>query len=196
MYIFTSESENIDWTKEPDINEYRQLFELSNSDPKAALPGLEKLAARGSVASMLHLASGYMRGIPENRRDYAKRWYSLASNKEHQGATMVYGRLCLDDKEYNAAKTAFEKVAKLGDPTALYMLGSMRLKGLGDAPSKEQGVALLTQSSVLGSSFATRDLVILMLSGKLGLAGWLKGFAMLIRLVAQTIGSLQSTERK
>jgi TPR repeat protein len=187
MYIFSSESEKIDWAKEPDVNEFRRLFNLSKVDPQSAVAGFEKLASNDSVASMIYLASGYMRGIPEKSRGNAKHWYSLAASKGHHGACMVYGRLCVDDKEYGPAEIAFEKVAQSGDPTALYMLGKMRLKRIGDDSRIEQGVTLLKQSSDLGFSFATRDLVILMLSGKLGFTGLLNGIALLPRSVIQML---------
>jgi len=195
MYIISSEPEKIDWDQEPDVDEFRRLFELSTGDPRTAAIGFEKLAAKNSIASMLHLASGYMQGVPEKSRDKAKYWYSLAANKGHVGASMVYGRLCLDDKEYISAKTAFERVAQLGDPEALYFLGEVHLKGNGDGLDKKSGLALLNKSSDMGFPFATRDLAILMLSGRLGFSNFLKGVPLLFRSAFQLKNLLKSKRK-
>jgi TPR repeat protein len=186
MYFISSENEKIDWSKEPDIAEFRRLSDLSKSSPESARHGFEKLAERGSIASMLYLASNYVLGYPNKDLDRAKRWYALAASKGDEEACMVYARLCFEDQEYTVAKVAFEKLAQLKDPAALYFLGQIALIENRDDPTKKLGVTFLCQSSDLGYPFATRDLALLKLSGKLGVSEWFKGIALLPRIFFQT----------
>lgn len=195
MFIKSSQPEEIDWEKEPDLDEFRRLVELSKFEPQSAVAGFEKLAERNSIASMLHLASGYMLGTPAKDSDKAKYWYSLASSQGHKNASMTYGHLCYDSKDYPTAKIAFERAAHSGDPEAIYFLGLTHLKGKRNGLSRAQGISLLDRSSKLGFPFATRDLAILMITGRLGFSNWVNGVPMLFRSILQTRNIFQSTKR-
>jgi TPR repeat protein len=73
----------IDWTKEPDVGQLRTLVELLAKNPAEALPGLELLAQRGSVAACSHLAYFYLEGGPAEFLDInrAKYWYLKAQER-------------------------------------------------------------------------------------------------------------------
>lgn len=185
MFVFSSKSEGLEWENEPDIEEFRRLYNLAEIEPQSAISGFENLANRGSLASMLHLGSGYLKGIPEKNYEKAKHWYLLASNNGHAEASMIYGRMCLDAKDYVEAKKVYEKIALTDDPEAIYFLGITHLEAKKHSFSKQQGISLLKKSSDLGYPFASRDLALLMLTGKLGWSNLSKGFPLIIRSISQ-----------
>jgi TPR repeat protein len=187
MFIFSSSSKDIDWEKEPDIEEFRRLHNLAEIEPKTAIVGFENLAERGSIASMLHLGSGYLQGIPEKNDEKAMHWYLLASNQGHVQASMIYGRICINARYYVEAKRIYEKMALAGDVEATYFLGKAHLAAKAPGFSQEQGIYLLKKSSDLGHPFASRDLALLMLTGKLGRSNFLNGFPFIIRSISQLL---------
>jgi hypothetical protein len=47
------------WENEPDIDELRRVYALLSTDASQALAGLRALSERGSVMSMVYLATAY-----------------------------------------------------------------------------------------------------------------------------------------
>jgi TPR repeat protein len=101
----------IDWTKEPDVGQLRTLVELLAKNPAEALPGLELLAQRGSVAACSHLAYFYLEGGPAEFLDInrAKYWYLKAQERGDPETAYMLGRLHYQAHEYDSAFSSFSK---------------------------------------------------------------------------------------
>lgn len=179
---------DIDWTTEPDTMELRNAYALLGSHFDQARQMLEKLAERGSVASMLYLGDAYTSGrFGSKNLLEAKKWYERADSKEWIPAPYRLGRIYFSLADYASAFRAFSRGADKGYPPAVYRLGMMYIEGLGTSRNLEQGRRFLAVAIADGHLFAKRDLAGLYIRGKFGLLNVPKGVMMILSLMLELV---------
>ncbi|SEP50019.1 Sel1 repeat-containing protein [Rhodospirillales bacterium URHD0017] len=178
----------IDWTKEPDVERLRMLVELLANNPAAAVPGLELLAERGSVAACSHLAYFYLEGGPAEFLDInkAKYWYLKAQERGNQEAAYMLGRLHYQAHEYGLAFLSFSKGTKYGYPPAIFNLAGLYKRGEGTEKNLSEYKRLLELASSKKHIVAKRDLAVLLLSGQFGLTAAGRGLLIYFSFLKDT----------
>lgn len=179
---------DIDWSKEPDVNELRNAYALLGSNFDEARQKLEKLADRGSVASMWYLGDAYSSGRygAENPVE-AKRWYQRAESLGWIPASYRLGRVYFSLKDYTLAFQAFSRGAENNYSPATYRLGMMYMEGLGTRKNLDECRRLLARATADGHLFAKRDLAGLYIRGTFGVPNVMKGLSMLLSLTFELI---------
>jgi TPR repeat protein len=176
---------NIVWRNEPDEREYARAFEISKTNPQLSLKLMEQLSSKGSMAAKLFLAASYRDPQFEVNRDKEKHWYLQAANSGNINAMNAYGGMCLSDGQFGNAISAFENAAKYENQVANYWLASMYVKGLGVPQDINAAVQFYLKSSNAGNGFATRELALLYLSGKLGKRQLIRSFVLFLKIPRQ-----------
>ncbi len=181
-------SYDIDWTEEPDMMELRNAYALLGSHFNQARQMLEKLAERGSLASVLYLGDAYASGRYGSKNLLeAKKWYERAEAREWIPAPHRLGRIYFTLGDYASALRAFSRGADKGYSPAVYRLGKMYIEGLGAATNLEQGRRFLAVAIADGHLFAKRDLAGLYVRGKFGLLNIPNGVMMILSLMLELI---------
>jgi TPR repeat protein len=174
----------LNWENEPDLDELRRLHALLARNPADAVPGLEALGERGSVASALYLADLYMMGdcSPYGDESKARYWYSRAHEKGCAQASYMLGRLYSKAHQHDLAFAAFAKGAEEGYAPAIYRLAKMYQRGEAAPQDLSQYRRLLELALSKRHIFAKRDLAWLLLSGRCGPTEIARGAVMLLSL--------------
>ena len=173
--------ESLNWGNEPDLDQLRKLHAQLSKNPRDALPGLEALGERGSVASALYLADYYIKQ-PFADESKARYWYSKAHDKGYPQASYMLGRIYSDSLEYDLAFSAFSKGAEKGYLPAIYRLAKMYQRGEAVPQNISEYRRLLEIAHSKGHIFAKRDLAALLLTGEFGIASAIRGAMMLLSL--------------
>jgi TPR repeat protein len=179
---------DIDWTKEPNLEELRTAYALFATDFDLARSKLEELANRGSVASMWYLGDAYSRGEHVAKHfAKAKIWYGRAEASGSIAASFRLGRACYALLDYGPAFEAFSRGAAKGYLPAVYRLGMMYKEGLGTKRDLNECRRLLEVAVSEGHLFAKRDLAWLCMTGAFGARKIPKGIWMAISLMSNLI---------
>jgi uncharacterized protein len=163
------------WAREPDLDRLRAAHGLLKADPGHALRELEALAHRGSPMSMVYLGDAFRRGVgtPINI-EQSENWFRRAYEAGSVEGLFQLGSLLLNLKRGDDAEKIFsEGVAKNFAP-AMDRLATLYLK-TGNAEKLAQAKTLLERATELGNVFAKRHLAGLLLSGRYGVRGMLRG---------------------
>ena len=176
--------DKVDWNAEPDLERLQIMHGLLKTNPSEALKGLEKMAENGSTASILYLASFYMREVCSSYGDEskAKFWCKKVGTKDSPEACYMLGRLECKSGAYKEALAAFSSGAEGNYPPATYRLAKMYQRGEGTAQDLAKARSLLENAKKRGHVFAKRDLAGLLLTGKFGCRSAIEGAFMLIGL--------------
>jgi len=169
------------WANEPDIEQLRRLHALLRTDAARALNGLEGLAERGSLMSMLYIANAFSEGVGV-RADpqQSEQWYRKAADCGSMLARYELGRLLLKREEYRAAQEAFERGMSQNHAPSIHMLALMYLRGQGVSKDKRRARELLEKSASLGHVFSKRNLGVLLMSGDFGPTQRLRGVSLFL----------------
>jgi TPR repeat protein len=175
---------DIRWEREPDVEEYRRLYSLSKSHPEKALIGLEALAERGSVASMLFLAWEYRAGGASRSKDLhkAKYWLGKADEAGSAAASYMLGVVCSQLSENDEAFAAFSRGAARDYLPAIYRQAIMYREGLGTPQDINRCRILLEVAASRGHLVAKRDLATIFIRGGYGPILVMRGILMLFNL--------------
>jgi TPR repeat protein len=179
---------DIDWSKEPDLSEVRNAHASLATNFDQARQKLERLADRGSVASMWYLGDAYAGGrYTANNLGEAKKWYERAESMDWIPASYRLGRIHFSSKDYASAYQAFSRGKDKNYPPAIYRLGMMYMEGLGTKRNLDECRRLLDIAIANGHLFAKRDLARLYMSGSFGVLNIPKGFGMVLSLIFEMI---------
>ena len=169
------------WEKEPDLAKLREAHALMATAPKQALIELKALASRGSLMSMLYIASAYKEGKgTEVNISQAEEWYKRAGDGGVSLASYKLGRLYLEEKDYSRAKEVFMLGASQDYMPSLNMLGIMYRDGEGVEKNIDKAKDFFERASALGHVFSKRNLGALLLSGHFGTFKILRGLYLFI----------------
>ena len=179
---------DIEWDREPDLDELRTAYALLATNGSVARPKLEALAGRGSILSMWYLADAYASGrFFAKDLDKAKTWYIRAEANGWIPASYNLGREYYELNDYNSAFEAFSRGAAKNYVPAVYRLAMMYKDGLGTTKDINECRNLLNIAVSKGHLFAKRDLAGLYISGSLGVLQIPYGVWMLISLLIDMV---------
>lgn len=174
---------DIEWDREPDLDEFDTAYALLATNGCAARSKLEALADRGSIASMAYLGDEYSIGrFFAKDLDKAKTWYIRAEADGWIQASYRLGRTYYKLNDYNSAFEAFSRGAAKNYVPAVYRLAMMYKDGLGTTRDINQCRNLLHIAVSKCHLFAKRDLAGLYITGSLGALKIPHGVWMLISL--------------
>jgi hypothetical protein len=159
---------DIEWDREPDLDELRTAYALLATNGSVARSKLETLADRGSILSMWYLADAYSSGrFFAKDLEKAKTWYIRAEANGWIPASYNLGREYYELNDYNSAFEAFSRGAAKNYVPAVYRLAMMYHDGLGTTKDINQCRNLLNIAVSKGHLFAKRDLAGLYIKGSL-----------------------------
>jgi TPR repeat protein len=176
--------DSLNWGDEPDLDQLRELHAKLDTNPEDALPGLERLGERGSLASALYLAEFYMKNrvSADTELNKTKYWYSKAHAKGHPQASYMLGTIYSQSGDYKAACLAFSRGAEQGYAPAIYRLAKLYQAGEGVPKNIAEYKRLLEIARSKGHVFAKRDLATVLLTGQFGIMPAVRGAIMLLTL--------------
>jgi TPR repeat protein len=171
----------IDWEKEPDIPELERATGVLSADPAEAVSILERLAARGSLMSMLHL------GIIFERNEYglrdpikAEHWYRRTMDEGLPLAIYYLGLLYKRLGRYEEAFKVLQLGVSKGYGPTLTWLGLMYFDGQGVCKNTEKARELWEVGVLRGQVRSKKVLGHKFLAGVYGLTNVPKGLALII----------------
>lgn len=161
---------SIDWTLEPDLDELRRAADELTSDPLKALHDLERLAERGSLASMLFIGQAYESGSAGHTNlERAEEWYRRAADAGQIRATFALGRLYQRRGDHAKARVMYERGANAGHSPSMRALAMCYFCGRGASESREKSREWWKEAITSGNIYAIRDLGCFSVRGKFGL---------------------------
>jgi uncharacterized protein len=179
---------DIDWTKEPNLDELRTAYSLLATNFDLARSKLDELADRGSIASLLYLGDAYSRGdYVVKELDKAKVCFKRAEAIGWIPASYRLGRTCYALRDYRPAFEAFSRGTAKNYLPAVYRLGMMYGEGLGTRKDLNECRRLLNIAASEGHLFAKRDLAVRYLCGSFGVVDIPKGIWMMASLISEMI---------
>ena len=163
-----------DWEREPDYDALVRAHRMMGKTPTQGLSELKALAARGSPMSMLYVGAAYAlgQGVAVNLTE-AITWFRRAADA---GCVRAYYNFRIPipkDKQYAAAKEAFEVGSAQDFAPAIHMLGKIYFFGYGVDKDFQKAKPLLERASARGSVFAKRLLAYQLMHGH---EGWIMEF--------------------
>ena len=185
----------INWQNEPDLDEIRRLHAMLSTNPEEALAGLTKLARRGSVASMLYLADGYMGKHFDKDLSKALHWFVEADKTGYPVATHWIGHVYLEQQRFAEAIEAFSRSSKAGNLSSLYTLATLHRDGKGTMKDAEITRVLFEQATAQGHLYATRDLARMYTLGTYGLKYFSRGIYLFTLLIFRLLSFLVRSAR-
>jgi hypothetical protein len=179
---------DIDWAKEPDLDELRIAQALLATEFRRAESMLEDLANKGSIAGLWYLGDTYASGryVAKNL-EKARTFYLRAETSGWLPASYRLGRIYFTSGDYKSAFESFSKGAAKGYIPAVYRLGMMYKDGLGTQKAISTSVTLLGVAASKGHLFAKRDLAGLYLSGAVGIWNIPRGIAIFTSLIGDLV---------
>lgn len=171
---------------EPDYPRLERAYALLGTDATSGLAELRLLAERGSPMSMVYLgwAYGHSEGVEKDLQQ-ADRWYRMAIATGSVIAQHYLARQYLRSRDFGEAQELLKLAVKQDYPPSLYMLGRMRLLGIGGTRDAAEGAALLERAMLLGNIPAKILLAQYLMVGNLGFGALLKGAWLSISARAQ-----------
>ena len=193
-------SDELDGSAEPDVERLRSLWAILRDNPQEAIPGLEELAERGSVASMYFLANYYRFG--NRTKAFSGKWDELAAidlqkaekwYRQAAEAGMVRGYYHLGIIYYNQmrfleAKEAYEKAALGKFSGAMRLLAHMYFRGDGVEEDRTKARSLLSEAVELGNIRAMQELALVMRKFDHGFSRWLSIAKLYAKAFRRTFG--------
>ena len=96
------------WTREPDLERLRHVYNLQATNPVDALVELKHLASRGSIMSMTYVGEAYRSGIGTAKDlTQAAEWFQRAANEGYIVASYKLGKVCQELNQHSRASEAF-----------------------------------------------------------------------------------------
>jgi TPR repeat protein len=162
--------EQIDRSREPDLEQLNQVYGALKKRPAEALSKLVHWAEKGSLMSMVYLGYAYQdgRGVPINFLT-AEQWYRRAVDGGLMRACCDLGSLYLERRRYAEAQAIFEVAAAKNFTPAIHRLGRMYFYGHGIDKNLERAKTLLERASADGNIAAKMQLAHLLKSGHFGM---------------------------
>ncbi|SDR49082.1 hypothetical protein SAMN05444161_4576 [Rhizobiales bacterium GAS191] len=159
---------DVKWDQEPDVREVKRLYNLLPVDSRTALRGLQELAARGSLAAALYIATYFDRQT-EDTRDEAEciKWYRKAGAMGSRAALYQLGVKLFTNGNLSGAEAAFKDGADKEFSPSMYRLACIYIDK-NDEVYRPKINSLLKKASKKGHLFSTRDYMSRLLSGKYG----------------------------
>lgn len=146
------------------------------SEPSKGFSELYSLAGKGSIRSIFYVACGYRDGLGvEVDEKLAETFFSQAHDSGYALASYNLGRFYLDREKYQRAFDVLSISEKLKYPPILSCLGYMYMKGYGIEKQLDRAKILFEESSELGNIWAKRRLSRVLMTGKYGVAGYIRG---------------------
>lgn len=173
--------DSIDWSRESNIECLRKAYDLLSSDPEKSEQLLHGLAQTGSVASMLYLGWAYQNGIIGGRVDCdnSERWYLSAVDHGSKLAAYFIANLYLSNGKSDKAIVILSNENLSCYSPALFVLGKIYYYGIGVDKNISLAKIFFEAAARLGHVFAKRKLSGLLLSGKYGFPGAIRGVLLL-----------------
>ncbi len=169
------------WLKEPDINKLRIAHDLLACDPARAIRELRALVINGSIMSAIYLGYAYEMGFGVARDlQEAKKWYEMAYEKGSALALTQLGGLYFQQRNYAAAEQIFSRGVLMNDISSMYWLARIYLN---NGEKLSETLNLLERATDNGHIYAERALGGLLLSGRFGIIGMIRGCWHCIRAV-------------
>jgi TPR repeat protein len=179
---------DVDWTSEPDLEELRTAHSMLTTNFELAHSRLERLAEKGSTASMWYLGDAFASGRNTSKNlDKAKFWYEKAEQRGWIAASYRLGRICFELQDYKGAFDAFSRGSAINYTPAIYRLAWMYKEGLGAAKDANECRRLLSVAQSRGHLFAKRDLSGMYMGGSFGISQIPTGILMFFSLVADVV---------
>jgi TPR repeat protein len=184
----------IDWDQEPDLAALRHAIDVKRVNPLEGEVLLRRLVEKGSVQSMVHLGYLYAyrvedSGGPDLRE--AERWYRRACEAGSVEAGFHLGRFYLKTKSNDQAREAFEIGARRGYAPCLFHLGRMYRDGLSVESQFDRAREMFERAASLDHIYAKRALGRLLLSGRFGFLGRLKGLRLVLAAAIDATKEIQ-----
>jgi len=178
----------IDWDIEPDLERLRRARATQRVDPRQGLQDLVDLAELGSVAGMIYVGHAYQtgEGCPKDA-ERAEYWFRSATETGSLEGSFRLAGLYRASGRFDEALQLYTISAALNFPAAITWIGRMYSDGLGVEPDLDKAIELWRRASVLGHPYATRNLAMLYIKGRYGLAGVFKGVGMLLSAIRDAV---------
>jgi TPR repeat protein len=155
-----------------------------------ALPIFEKLANAGDAHSQAFLGWMYYEGLGVGRnRETAITWFERAAKLGSKEAAFYCGKIALGTRQYDEAAKWFHISAQAAFGPALLWLGVMHARGLGRPTDLAKALTYLEQAKKAGNFLARREIALLMVHGKLGIARIPLGLVLLLNSILSGIVS-------
>jgi len=165
------------------LEQTRRTAELQKTDPIRALEEMQILAEKGSVNGMLFLGRAYQkaRGASVDLK-LSEKWYRRALERGSKQASLYLGAIYWNQKDYAKSYEAFSTGAKMDYAPAIYWLGRHYRDGLGVDRQPDKARLLFEQASAKGNLIAEGAVARLLVSGRFGFSGILKGLYRFFRV--------------
>jgi TPR repeat protein len=164
---------------DPLLREYQSAGRTLKRDRSEGLREIGSLAARGSTLSMLFVADVLRRGDGYKvDLEKSQGWYGHAASLGSGRAMYGLGLVHLTRGNSGNAIDAFEAAGERGCGAALWALGLLyRQGGAGVSQDIDKARTLFERGASLGHVWSSRSLSILLMSGRYGLSGRMRGCA-------------------
>lgn len=173
----------IDWDQEPDLAALLHAIDVTRVNPSEGEVLLRGLIEKGSVHAMVHLGYLYAHRIEDAGGSdlcEAEHWYRMACEAGSPEAGFHLGRLYLKNQSSDQAREAFEIGAGRGYAPCLFHLGRIYRDGLGVESQFDRAREMFERAASLDHIYAKRALGRLLLSGRFGFLGRLKGLRLVL----------------
>ena len=117
----------------------------------------------------------------------AEFWFRRATAHGSLEGSFLLGALCRSCGRYEEALAAYSIGALQNFPPSIYWIGRMYADGMGVDANADKAIDLWRQASNLGHFYAARNLAIMHLQGRFGLAEVPRGIAMLFSVIRDVI---------
>jgi hypothetical protein len=137
---------------------------------------------------MCHLGGAYRdgNGTPKDL-ERAEFWFRRATAHGSLEGSFLLGALCRSCGRYEEALAAYSVGAQQNFPPSIYWLGRMYAEGKGISANANKAIDLWRHASDLGHYYAARNLAIMHLRGRFGLAEVPRGICILFSAIRHAI---------
>lgn len=158
------------WDRESEKDRIKEAADVRRINPVASFELLSELAERGSLWSMLRVASAYEDGIGVARNPVAaEEWYRRAYEGGSERALLCYARLLGLRGDLSKCEEVYSVGAARDFAPALYWLARNRLRRFPNRRTRLEVRPLLERATAKGSLNAQKLLARKMLGGQFGL---------------------------
>src|ERR1022692_1301135 len=177
-----------DWSNEPDADALFAAQDIFRSDPDAAIRRLEDLVSLGSIRAMVQLA--WMYSFPSSAVvdvTKAESWYRRSIDQGAKDAPYLFGVFLDKGSRHDEAFRYYRLGNDWGHTPAMYRLGCAYYNGRGVDKNLEKARHVFEQAAHLGHLFATRQLILLYLSGRFGSRNFFRAWQMMPAILADLL---------